>query len=666
MAHLSFRHDINGLRAYAVLAVILFHFGIAGFTGGYVGVDVFFVISGYLMTAIILDRLERGQFSVIAFYAMRARRLVPALAALCIFATVAGWFALSPMQYVTHARSAIAALLFSSNFLFWRESGYFDSTAHDNLLLHTWSLSVEWQFYLIFPLILLAAWRLRANRTAVAAILAGSGVLSYCACVIVTQYKPIPAFYLLPTRAWELLAGGLVFVYGGMAATLQPRIRRAMELAGFGLIFFGVCAFDSATTWPGWRAAVPVAGSALVILAARQESALTRNSIAQWVGSTSYSIYLWHWPLRVLLGVYGREDSGVDIAGMLLLTALMGHVSFVYIEKGAAHFVSSASRWNAVGVSTAVLIAAVALPAAILASGGVPSRFSPAAQAVFAQANQKNRYVPCSTEVTSHCSVSYRDFRAAADGSRLGAIVIGDSHAAALLRAIESALPAERSKVLFFTHFACPTIAGIRQLFDVENTCDQLVRSAMEMTASIPASVPLIIINRTSYYFHGFNESRGGQAPLYYRTKSYAARTQEYYREIGQGVTDTACEFAKTRLVYFVRPVPEMLTSVPNAMGRALVRGTPQRISVSLAEYYERNKLALESEAKAASGCGVRLLDPVPYLCSSDACWGDIDGHPLYSDSNHLNTAGSALLIPMFSSIRTISQEEPHVDSDHY
>ena len=162
---MNFRYDINGLRAYAVLFVVLFHFGVFGFTGGFVGVDVFFVISGFLMTKIIMDGLKSNKFSIIQFYTNRAVRIIPALAILCIFLIIAGWFQLIPTDFKALSKHIIASLFFISNIVYWRESGYFDADAHEKILLHTWSLSVEWQFYLLLPIYLIIAYRLLKNKT---------------------------------------------------------------------------------------------------------------------------------------------------------------------------------------------------------------------------------------------------------------------------------------------------------------------------------------------------------------------------------------------------------------------------------------------------------------------------------------------------------------------
>lgn len=211
----NFRRDINGLRAWAVVSVVLYHFGVLGFTGGFVGVDIFFVISGFLMTQIIVRGLQTDNFSILAFYLARAKRIVPALLVLCAVLLVMGWFVLPAPDYKPLGMHVLTSLLFVSNIQYWREAGYFDAASHDKWLLHTWSLSVEWQFYLLFPILLALLWRLYPGPRNTARLLLLLLIASLVLSVWLTLKKPEAAFFLLPTRAWEMLTGGLVALTGG-------------------------------------------------------------------------------------------------------------------------------------------------------------------------------------------------------------------------------------------------------------------------------------------------------------------------------------------------------------------------------------------------------------------------------------------------------------------
>lgn len=220
----NFRKDINGLRAWAVVAVVLFHFGVPGFAGGFVGVDIFFVISGFLMTNILIKKLENPQqkFSVWDFYLARAERIAPALLVLCIALLALGWFLLPPQDYRSLGMHTLTSVLFASNIQYWREAGYFDAASHDKWLLHTWSLSVEWQFYLVLPLLLWGVWRLWPGRCNAAQVHILLLLASLALLVWLTSQKPEAAFFLLPTRAWEMLAGALAVLNGGAMFRMPP------------------------------------------------------------------------------------------------------------------------------------------------------------------------------------------------------------------------------------------------------------------------------------------------------------------------------------------------------------------------------------------------------------------------------------------------------------
>ncbi|MEG7413916.1 acyltransferase [Serratia marcescens] len=317
-----FRHDINGLRAWAVIAVVLFHFGVPGFVGGFVGVDVFFVISGFLMTQIIVSGIESGNFSLWRFYLARARRIIPALLALSFTLLILGWFFLTSVDYNTLSKHVLVAVLFISNVKFWKESGYFDAASHEKWLLHTWSLSVEWQFYIALPVVLLVVWRFW-KTSGVKFTLFGGFLLSFALACYLAVTLPSAAFFLLPTRAWEMLAGGAVWwlTRNSHFSKIKAQI---MELVGFILIVVAIVFFTPKLAWPGAYAMVPVAGAMLVLAAARQGSIFTSNYIAERVGVSSYSIYLWHWPIVVFLAYNNTAGDWRWMLGGLLLSLVLG------------------------------------------------------------------------------------------------------------------------------------------------------------------------------------------------------------------------------------------------------------------------------------------------------------------------------------------------------
>ncbi len=665
----KFRKDINGLRAWAVVAVVLFHFGVAGFSGGFVGVDVFFVISGFLMTGIILRGLEAGtaaaqggvhgarRFSIIAFYLSRARRILPALLVLCLVLMVVGWFVLPATEYQQLGKHAISALGFLSNVMFWREDGYFDSASHDKLLLHTWSLSVEWQFYLLLPVFMTLVWKFRQSRSAQAVALLVILLLSLALCVVGTPIKTTASFYLLPTRAWEMLAGGLVYLLS-LRLVLSPAVQRALELAGFALLIATIVLFDSNSQWPGWRAILPVFATMLVLAAARQDSWWTGTRLAQWLGDTSYSLYLWHWPLVVGLVYLQLQDSIPAIAAGLVLTLVLGALSYHFVEQPARVTLNLMRQRVGALVIVAVTLLVMVPAGVILLQHGIPGRLPAAVDAVFAEANNKNpRQGECmQNEFSSVPECTY-------GGSKLGVIVVGDSHAGALIRAVERALPSTDEHVLDWTVSNCPTIANIKARGQLTYTCGSFIAQKTQSTDPALGQAPMLIINRTSYYLLGPNEpdrTREIPVPELYLDQPFASRSPEYLQAMREGIIDTACAFAKQRPVYMLRPIPELKQDVPKTMGRALMQGKQVRVSISLDEYHQRNAFAWETQDLAAARCGVKILDPLPYLCHDGSCYGDADGHPLYFDDDHLSEYGGDRLRPLFNSMFLATDSTAH------
>lgn len=354
----KFRNDINGLRAWAVIAVVLYHFGVPGFSGGFVGVDVFFVISGFLMTRIIVSGMESGNFSFLQFYLARARRIIPMLLVLCFALLIFGWFWLPEHNYKLLATHVVNTLFFISNIKFWRESGYFDASSHEKWLLHTWSLSVEWQFYIILPIIIFVLWKF-INYKAVKFALFALGFLSLCLSIYASQRWPSAAFYLLPTRMWEMLAGGMAWWITRRKA-LPETLARYTEVIGIVFISASIVLFNSSIVWPGSNALLPVAGAVLVLISARQKSIFTANIIAQKLGASSYSIYLWHWPIVVALTYLSLLSNYKWVLLALVATVILGELSLKLVENPSRKvFAKLSTTSNLVYISLCTLVVGV-------------------------------------------------------------------------------------------------------------------------------------------------------------------------------------------------------------------------------------------------------------------------------------------------------------------
>ena len=328
---MEYRRDIDGLRAVAVVPVILFHAGFQTFSGGFIGVDVFFVISGYLITSNILSEKSAGTFSLLTFYERRARRILPALFLVMLACLPFAWLWLLPQDLKSFSQSFVAVSIFASNFLFWRTSGYFDASAELKPLLHTWSLGVEEQFYILFPLLLMFTWRF--GKRWIFAMLALTAVVSFAFSQIIVVKDEMFAFFMLPTRAWELLFGGLIAFYlaGNSRFSVSSFTSQVASAAGLLLLGFYVFAFDKYTSFSGVNAlAAPCAAALVIVFATRQTIAgrLLASRPCVGIGLVSYSAYLWHQPLLA----FARHENHGDLNQWLLVSLFIGSFVIAYFS----------------------------------------------------------------------------------------------------------------------------------------------------------------------------------------------------------------------------------------------------------------------------------------------------------------------------------------------
>lgn len=375
---MSFRIDINILRAIAVVSVVFYHFFPGALPGGFAGVDVFFVVSGFLMTSIIFSRIDSGKFSLLEFYMDRAKRIVPALAVLCASLCVFGWFFILPSEYKMLGRHVVSSLLFFSNFSYFSESGYFDAASLSKWLLHTWSLSVEWQFYIFYPLLILAL-RRWLSVPGVIKVVASLAIGSFAASVYLSESHPAFAYFMFPTRAWELIAGGMIFLF---PVSLSQSVRGFIGYLGFLLILISCFVFNQSTAWPGYGGVLPVMGAAMVILANKQDYSFLGNSLVGLIGKSSYSIYLWHWPISVYVRAADYSGYTPLLLGVLLSVAI-GIASYFVVETFITRKIWGKNRDRSLYLSRALGAAlgggfAIAIVSGVLINknDGYSSRFS--------------------------------------------------------------------------------------------------------------------------------------------------------------------------------------------------------------------------------------------------------------------------------------------------
>lgn len=642
----AFRHDINGLRAIAVVAVVLYHFGIPGFSGGFVGVDVFFVISGFLMTGIIVSGLERDNFSLWGFYLARARRIVPALLMLCTSLLILGWFWLPSLDYKQLATHTATALAFVSNLKFWAEAGYFDSASHDKWLLHTWSLSVEWQFYILLPLGCLLVWRLLGKR-ALQWMLLALGVSSMLLSFYASKQWPEMAFYLLPTRIWEMLAGGLVW---WLTRQHRLNIRLSLWLEGVGLLLIGlaIVLFNTNLAWPGPAAVVPVVGAMLVLGAQRQQSPWTANLISRRLGASSYSLYLWHWPLVVLLTYASKQHNPAWICAGLLLTLLLGEASLRWVEnptrKGLGTLATRQQISAVVLVVGCLGVLAVGLRVAV--DTKQPWMMNRLDSAIERAANESLNTEPRWDECLIQPGRDARSPLCRFGAGKVEAVVLGDSHATVSVSAVTATAP---GSTLSLAYGSCSTVLGMK-IIKPNSQCAEFNDYIIDLVNTKLTKPKLFVMNRSAVSTMGGNKD--APRPMGYFDSIYQAPNEVLNKQFFHQLVKTMCTIKNSDRVYLVRPYPEMEVNVPKALSRALLFGKQDPlISISLEEYHERHKLVWAAQDEAARQCGVHILDPLPYLCHDGRCWGSKAGRPLYSDDNHLSEYGNKLLVPMFKQV---------------
>jgi hypothetical protein len=328
---MKYRREIDGLRALAVFPVILFHAGFELFSGGFIGVDVFFVISGYLITTILIEDIENKRFSILNFYERRARRILPALFFVMLVCIPFAWMWMVPSQMKDFSESLVAASLFTSNILFWSNGGYFETASDEKPLLHTWSLAIEEQYYVLFPIFLILAWRLGKSKVfwMIVVMAAISLLLSEWG----WRNRPSANFYLAPTRAWELLAGSIAafMVYKN---GLQKN--NFLALLGLTAIIYSIFIYDKNTPFPSIYTLAPVLGAVLIVLYAKKETLVAKilsAKILVGIGLISYSAYLWHWPFFAFAKVVWLDVEGVIAAALVLIIIPVAYMSWRYIER---------------------------------------------------------------------------------------------------------------------------------------------------------------------------------------------------------------------------------------------------------------------------------------------------------------------------------------------
>lgn len=468
---MKYRSEIDGLRAVAVLPVILFHAGFSVFSGGYVGVDVFFVISGYLITSILIGELEQGKFSILRFYERRARRILPALFTVMLACLPFAYLWMMPTQLKDFAQSIVAVIFFASNILFWREDGYFAAAAELKPLLHTWSLAVEEQYYLLFPLFLLLVWRFGRNRVFWSVVAAS--VVSLLIAEWGWRNSASANFYLAPPRAWEMLAGSIcAFLTVGRPS----KSSNALSAAGLALIVFSIFYYDSSTPFPSVYALAPVVGTALIILFAARETLVARLlSTAPFVGIglISYSAYLWHQPLFAFARLRSlTEPSGPLMAALAAMALILAWASWRLVEQPFR------KRRNPLLATRKGVFMASGVVGAVFATIGFVGHFGEGLEWRFSEdvmtvvaAKRDRASSACHFDFNRPAKHHPQESCASKNSEKVDVMLIGDSHMGSLSDGIRHSLDHEKIDYYIISHSSCMPLLGFK-IFDGTSNYD--------------------------------------------------------------------------------------------------------------------------------------------------------------------------------------------------
>ncbi len=651
---MNYRRDIDGLRALAVVPVVLYHAFPQWLTGGYVGVDVFFVISGFLITGLLINELDANRFSLLDFYERRARRILPALAVVLLFTYVACWLLYLPDDFRKFSGSLLATGGFASNFFFWRTSGYFDGDVEIQPLLHTWSLAVEEQFYLFFPLLLAAvAFWMRRHLVTVLATLC---VSSLAASIVLTELLPQHSFYLLPTRAWELMLGALLAV---RAVPASSRTSVNDVLAGSGVLLMGysMFAYTRETAFPGYAAIAPALGAALVILAGiggqYRLRPILESRLVVGIGLISYSLYLWHWPLLALLRYYAIDSPSVASLVLVVLAAFAAAgASWRWVENPIRRRKVFARRASVFTASAAFMALCIGFGALGYLTRGLPQRL-PADIAALSgvdtssklRSADRNYCLQVNPKRLKADELCVMGSKSAAPGPSF--LLWGDSHAETFRAPLADLAVASGQWGYFLGGSGCPPLLGVRR-YDKEggDGCTALNDAIIAWLGRHEIRT-VFMVARWALNMTGdrYGEERGARAQLSPEgAQSNAVVVAAALRQTVSRLTALGIK------VVLISGVPEVGLDVPRTLALQRYLHKTSRLVPTLEEYLQRNASSLQLlQAVSQEFPNVGLVHPYQKLCpvESGVCQVEIGGSPLYSDDDHLSLTGARYLTEM-------------------
>jgi len=666
---LKYRKEIDGLRAIAVVPVILFHAGFEFFSGGFIGVDVFFVISGYLITTIILLEKEKGEFSITDFYERRARRIAPALFFVAFISCIASWLWLPPSHMKDFSQSLVAMSTFSSNILFWLETGYWGVENELKPLLHTWSLAVEEQFYIIFPLLLLVLWK--SGKLWILIFLTIFSMASLGFSHWAADKLPSANFFLLPFRAWELAIGAFIafyFVYRkekGESRYLNYWLQELLAWFGLLLIFYSIINFNESTLFPSLYTLIPTLGTALVIVFANANtlcSKLLGSKVFVGIGLISYSAYLWHQPLFVFARHKSlSEPSQIQFALLAILSLVLGYFSWKYVEAPFRNrFVFSRKK---IFVATFFGLTLFSVLGGIgHMTDGYKSRVDiTVATAIESASLNSFDEKLCRNIELPNAKVPYCEL-VPSTGEYV--FLYGDSHANALMSEAKEAFKNTDYGLLFSGRTGCLPVLSLYRADHVNHKeCYELNKRIYDEIADIKEIKYVMLAARWTHGLEGkrFDNEEGGvelgsspHLDLVTDGEYFFHQDYSHRKQLMQAYIESISYFNLIgKEVILVYPVPEAGWNVPDYISKYYWRDPSSVFNLSTAStshkvFLQRNKRAIDTLDKASISNSTIDIFPESIFCNnalSERCITQKDGVIYYRDNNHLSNSGAKLVL---------------------
>lgn len=586
---MKFRRDINTLRAVAVMAVLIYHFNPKILSGGFVGVDIFFVISGYLMTKIVFEKYKTNSFSFVEFYSARCVRIIPPLAFLCLVLMLFGYFYLTIFDFRILSKHVLSSILFISNINYYMEAGYFDVNSNYKWLLHTWSLSVEWQFYTLFPIYICALNYLLPSRY-LKCIYTLTLLILFIYGMYLSNINQSLGFFSLQSRGWELMLGGIAYLYP--LNKLAINLKKVLTYFGYFLLLISIVVLSSKYNWPSVYTLIPVLGVFFVIIASTN-TPLDSNRLIQGIGTRSYSIYLWHWPIKTVFFYCSLTSPTLNVLGGGV-SIIIGMIAYELIEKNTKgklnkltlkQFFLFKPLWYVIIIS---LISFFVYFKNGITERNVPSLLNIKKSPLHSECDRKN------------CNYFYSDTRWA---------VLGDSHAKEIAYSLAGELAKIKEGLIEYSY------AGCKPSFNF------LKNDATDCAMWTEKSVAEIV-----------NNEKIENVVVSYR--AFLFENNDKYFESFKQIIDV---LSKSKAdIYILMPIPSSDSQVNAISFKNNLINNDQISSVSTSvEDYRVNNYRVLEYMNNLKNKKIRLIDTQEYFCDLKYCYSIKNGNPLYFDDNH-------------------------------